>query len=49
MLSAESLAYAKSKIGDIPDFPTPGVLIDLAFFEGRDVLEGRRAESVISY
>src|SRR3954471_13141025 len=26
MLSAESLAYAKSKIRDIPDFPTPGIL-----------------------
>ena len=26
MLAAESLAYAKSKIRDIPDFPTPGIL-----------------------
>jgi adenine phosphoribosyltransferase len=26
MLSAETLAYAKSKIRDIPDFPTPGIL-----------------------
>jgi adenine phosphoribosyltransferase len=26
MLSADSLAYAKSKIRDIPDFPTPGIL-----------------------
>jgi adenine phosphoribosyltransferase len=26
MLSAEALAYAKTKIRDIPDFPTPGIL-----------------------
>jgi adenine phosphoribosyltransferase len=26
MLSADALAYAKSKIRDIPDFPTPGIL-----------------------
>ena len=26
MLSADTLAYAKSKIRDIPDFPTPGIL-----------------------
>ncbi|MBS2012453.1 MAG: adenine phosphoribosyltransferase [Deltaproteobacteria bacterium] len=26
MLSAETLAYAKSKIRDIPDFPSPGIL-----------------------
>lgn len=26
MLSAETLAYAKTKIRDIPDFPTPGIL-----------------------
>jgi adenine phosphoribosyltransferase len=26
MLSPETLAYAKSKIRDIPDFPTPGIL-----------------------
>ena len=26
MLSAETLAYAKSKIRDVPDFPTPGLL-----------------------
>jgi adenine phosphoribosyltransferase len=26
MLSAETLAHAKSKIRDIPDFPTPGIL-----------------------
>ena len=26
MLSAETLAYSKSKIRDIPDFPTPGIL-----------------------
>lgn len=26
MLSDETLAYAKSKIRDIPDFPTPGIL-----------------------
>jgi len=26
MLSAETLAYAQSKIRDIPDFPTPGIL-----------------------
>lgn len=26
MLSAETLAYAKSKIRDIPDFPTKGIL-----------------------
>jgi len=26
MLSADSLAYAKSRIRDIPDFPTPGIL-----------------------
>ncbi len=26
MLSAETLAYTKSKIRDIPDFPTPGIL-----------------------
>src|SRR5439155_1653376 len=26
MLSAESLAYAKSKIRDIPDFPSKGIL-----------------------
>jgi adenine phosphoribosyltransferase len=26
MLSAETLAYAKSKIRDVPDFPTPGIL-----------------------
>jgi adenine phosphoribosyltransferase len=26
MLSAESLAYAKSKIRDIPDFPTKGIV-----------------------
>jgi adenine phosphoribosyltransferase len=26
MLSAKTLAYAKSKIRDIPDFPTPGIL-----------------------
>lgn len=26
MLSSETLAYAKSKIRDIPDFPTPGIL-----------------------
>jgi len=26
MLSAEVLAYAKSKIRDIPDFPSPGIL-----------------------
>ena len=26
MLAPETLAYAKSKIRDIPDFPTPGIL-----------------------
>src|SRR6187399_1872304 len=26
MLSADTLAYAKTKIRDIPDFPTPGIL-----------------------
>lgn len=26
MLAAETLAYAKSKIRDVPDFPTPGIL-----------------------
>lgn len=26
MLSAETLAYAKSKSRDIPDFPTSGIL-----------------------
>ena len=26
MLPAETLAYAKSKIRDVPDFPTPGIL-----------------------
>lgn len=26
MLSTEALAYTKSKIRDIPDFPTPGIL-----------------------
>ena len=26
MLSAETLAYAQTKIRDIPDFPTPGIL-----------------------
>lgn len=26
MLSAETLTYAQSKIRDIPDFPTPGIL-----------------------
>ncbi|AKV03246.1 Adenine phosphoribosyltransferase [Labilithrix luteola] len=26
MLSADTLAYAKSKIRDIPDFPSPGIL-----------------------
>ena len=26
MLSAETLAYAQSKIRDIPDFPSPGIL-----------------------
>ena len=27
MLAPETLAYAKSKIRDIPDFPTPGILL----------------------
>src|SRR5437762_7212425 len=26
MLAPETLAYAKSKIRDIPDFPTPGIM-----------------------
>src|SRR6185436_8381855 len=26
MLSADTLAYAKSKIRDVPDFPTPGIM-----------------------